>query len=190
MKFSATATFALLLALPACGTEKDDTATDTMTGTVTNPDSMTDATAATDATDATAATDATDATDATTSEPTTGEPTTGEPTTGSAGISFATEVWAPIMLSQCGCHQAGASGGLLMGADADSAYASMIGVASSKGMNYVTPGDPANSYMFHKVDGTQGDVGGSGSQMPLGAPALDQTQIDAIEAWIADGASK
>jgi hypothetical protein len=152
MKLSALATLALLLALPACGEDKEDTATEATNVTTEATDGMTGTdgtTAGTDGTTADATTaDATTA-DATTMEgttadapttdaPTTGEPTTGEPTTGSAGLSFATDIWAPILAKSCDCHGGGPTGGLLLGMDAATAYASMVGVASSIGMNYVT----------------------------------------------------
>jgi hypothetical protein len=198
MKYPMTMTLMLLLAVPACSDDKDDTDTDSASSaTGVSTSGATDATAAettvepttaaeTTAADTTAAD--TTAADTTAADTTAADPTTGEPTTGAAGLSFAADVWEPILVTQCGCHQVGASGGLLMGMDAASAYASMVNVASSNGMPYVTPGDPANSYLFHKVDGTQVEAGGGGSTMPLGAPMLGQPDIDAIAAWIADGA--
>ena len=185
MKLSAIATLALLLAIPACGEDQDDTDSDAATAaTEAATEAATDATAGTDAT-ATAGTDAS-MTDATTTD----APTTGEPTTGSAGLSFATDVWAPIIQPNCGCHAASPSGGLLMGMDAASSFASMVGVPSMNGMPFVTAGDPENSYVLHKMRGTQVDAGGAGSQMPLGAPALDAATLDAVEAWILDGAKE
>jgi hypothetical protein len=50
-------------------------------------------------------------------------------------------------------------------------------------MPYVTPGDPAQSYLWHKLKGTHKDVGGSGAQMPLGGK-LGETELTAIESWI------
>lgn len=198
MKYPMTMTLMLLLAVPACSDDKDDTDTDSASSaTGVSTSGATDATAAettvepttaaeTTAADTTAAD--TTAADTTAADTTAADPTTGEPTTGAAGLSFAADVWEPILVTQCGCHQVGASGGLLMGMDAASAYASMVNVPSSNGMPYVTPGDPDNSYLFHKVDGTQVEAGGGGSTMPLGAPMLGQPDIDAIAAWIADGA--
>ena len=55
-------------------------------------------------------------------------------------------------------------------------------------MDRIEPGDPDNSYLVHKIQGTQASVGGTGERMPLGRPALTQEQIDIIRAWIADGA--
>lgn len=62
----------------------------------------------------------------------------------------------------------------------------LVGVASSEvpDLKRVNPGNPDDSYLIHKLEGTQ-DVG---SRMPLGNPPLSQEQIDVIRQWIADGA--
>ncbi len=57
-------------------------------------------------------------------------------------------------------------------------------------MNRVTPGQPDNSYLVHKVQNTHLDVGGSGFQMPIGRSPLTQTEIDLIRAWISAGAKQ
>lgn len=203
MNRSVTATLLLLLTLPACSEDKDDTETDSAaTATDATGTASTGATAATTADTTTGETTAaettaaeTTAADTTAAEPTTTAADTSTTdtsttdTTGAAGLSFAEDIWASILQPACGCH-AGGAGGLMMGMDAASAYASMVNVPSSIGMAYVSPGDPDNSYLFHKVAGSQADVGGAGSTMPLGAPALAQDQLDAINAWIADGAAE
>jgi len=54
-------------------------------------------------------------------------------------------------------------------------------------MKRIKPNDVANSYLVHKVEGTQGAVGGSGGQMPLGcsgSSCLSAAQINDIKAWI------
>ena len=55
-------------------------------------------------------------------------------------------------------------------------------------MNRVAPGEPDNSYLVHKVQGTHQDVGGSGDRMPEGRSPLSQSQINLIRAWIEAGA--
>ena len=55
-------------------------------------------------------------------------------------------------------------------------------------MNRVTPGDTTQSYLFHKIAGTQVTVGGSGSRMPRGLPALSSQDIAIISSWITKGA--
>jgi len=52
----------------------------------------------------------------------------------------------------------------------------------------VEPFEPANSYLVLKLRGTAGEVGGVASPMPIGEAALDESDIQAIEAWIANGA--
>lgn len=50
-------------------------------------------------------------------------------------------------------------------------------------MPHITPGDVEQSYLWHKVNGTQADVGGSGIQMPIG-PELTADQLLMLEQWI------
>jgi hypothetical protein len=186
---SKTIIFASALVLAAgCDTGDGDTSSPTTMTTTTN--TTPPATEATEAT--TPTTDGPDTTEpltTSTSEPETTDPETTEPetttpmTTGVGGLSFEADVWGPILSPKCGCHQAGAgSGGLLMGADAATAYAAMVGVASSQGTSYVEAGDAASSYMYAKITGT-----GVGSTMPLG-DALTPEQIATVEQWINEGA--
>jgi mono/diheme cytochrome c family protein len=49
----------------------------------------------------------------------------------------------------------------------------------------VLPGDPNNSYIIHKLEGTQT----VGARMPFGGPFLDQATIDQVRAWIQAGAN-
>ena len=62
----------------------------------------------------------------------------------------------------------------------------LVGVASNQvpGILRVAVGDPANSYLIQKLEGTAG----SGAQMPLGGPALSRSSVDVIRQWITDGA--
>lgn len=52
----------------------------------------------------------------------------------------------------------------------------------------VVPGRPSQSYLWHKIAGTQATVGGSGERMPQGGPYLPQDAADAVRAWILEGA--
>jgi hypothetical protein len=52
----------------------------------------------------------------------------------------------------------------------------------------VLPGRPSQSYLWHKMLGTQTGVGGSGDRMPQGGPYLGQADMDAVRAWILEGA--
>ena len=66
-------------------------------------------------------------------------------------------------------------------------FDNLVGVASSQvpELNRVEPGDPDNSYLVQKLEGTAAQ----GVQMPFGGPPLDQALIDDIRQWIADGAN-
>lgn len=194
------------LVLPACGDATEGSGT--TAGLTTDPALTTSTTDGTESTeDPSGSTSGETTGEPTTGEPTTGEPTTGEPTTedptdepttedpttedpttGEPGMGFEGKIYPDIIAVRCGCH-VGGSGGLSM-PDMQTAYDNLVGAASGDvpGMNRVEPGDPENSYMFHKVSGTQGDVGGAGGQMPLGGPALSDADIMAIEEWILDGA--
>lgn len=85
------------------------------------------------------------------------------------------------------CHEPG-------GEDASldmsgNAYYEIYGVASSQSLLYlVEAGSHEDSYFWHKVSGSQGSVGGSGSTMPKGAPMLPAEDIEKIAAWIDAGA--
>ena len=71
---------------------------------------------------------------------------------------------------------------------AGASYASLVGVASGENpaVLYVSPGDPDNSYLVHKLEGTPAIVG---RQMPRnGPPYLTTGEILVIRRWIALGA--
>ena len=54
-------------------------------------------------------------------------------------------------------------------------------------MQLVTPGALNSSYLWHKVNGTQLEVGGSGMIMPFTVPLVPD-ELRVIERWIAAGA--
>jgi len=91
-------------------------------------------------------------------------------------------VFTPVCIV---CH-AGAAAPLGLKLDNDNSFAFLVGIASSEepGLQRVNPGDPDNSYLIQKLEGTA-TVGG---QMPLGRSALPQTTIDLVRQWIAEGA--
>jgi parallel beta-helix repeat protein len=74
------------------------------------------------------------------------------------------------------------------------AYADTVDMPSSQlpTMDRVEPGDHLLSYLWHKVNGTHGGVGGSGGQMPFGCTpgmnCLTPAEISAIAGWIDAGA--
>ncbi len=100
----------------------------------------------------------------------------------------------PIFTGNClfsGCH-AGSSPEEGMSLGEGQTFSQVVNVAARQlpSMNRVTPNQPDNSYLVHKVQGTHldVDVGGSGSRMPLGRSPLSQSDIDLIRAWIQAGA--
>ena len=103
-----------------------------------------------------------------------------------------TQLQAQVFTPLCsGCHNGTQpAGGPLPGSQnltAGNTFTNIVGVASLEqpGLMRVKPGDPDNSYLIHKVEGTAGITG---SRMPLGGPALSQDTINQIRAWISSGA--
>jgi len=116
---------------------------------------------------------------------------------GTAAITIATPSLSqhvqPILSANCalsGCH-AGASPAMGQNLSSGQTFSNTVNVASGElpTMDRVEPGDPDQSYLVHKIQGTQASVGGSGSRMPLGGSPLSQDQIDTIRAWIKTGAA-
>lgn len=71
--------------------------------------------------------------------------------------------------------------------EADQSYGLLVDVPSSEvpTLNRVEPGDPDNSYIIHKLEGTAA----VGLRMPAnGPPYLTAGQIAVIRQWISDGA--
>lgn len=98
----------------------------------------------------------------------------------------------PIFTANCalsGCH-AGAAPQLGQNLSAGNAYTSIVNVASVEvpSLLRVEPGDPDNSYLVHKIEGTAASVGGVDTRMPLGNPPLSASEIATIRAWIEEGA--
>ena len=77
-----------------------------------------------------------------------------------------------------------------MNLSAGQAYQNIVGVPSVElpAFDRIEPGQPDQSYLVHKIQGTQASVGGSGQRMPLGGSPLSQDDIDAIRAWVNAGA--
>ena len=72
--------------------------------------------------------------------------------------------------------------------DAANSYADLVNVDSNEvpSLKRVEPGDPDNSYLVQKVEGTAA-VGG---RMPLGGDRLPDAEIDLIRQWISEGANE
>jgi hypothetical protein len=104
------------------------------------------------------------------------------------------EIQANVFTPTCsvsGCHT-GPMGSTLPGGmdltSADASFANLVGVSSVQvpELSRVEAGDPDNSYLIQKLEGTASE----GEQMPFGGPPLDQAVIDDIRQWIADGAER
>jgi uncharacterized protein (TIGR03118 family) len=109
-----------------------------------------------------------------------------------AAATTLTQVQQTVFTPLCsGCHNGSqpASGGLPGSMDlrSGSSFASLVNVASLEQptLMRVKPGDAANSYVIHKLEGTPGIAG---ARMPLFGPALDQATIDQVQSWITSGA--
>lgn len=83
------------------------------------------------------------------------------------------------------CH-AGAAAPLGLRLDAASSFTNLVSVRSRQNGSLfrVAPGDPDQSYLIRKLEGTASE----GERMPLGGPPLPQSTIDFVRQWIADGA--
>ena len=113
---------------------------------------------------------------------------------GGVEVSLARDV-QPIFDNSCalaGCH-AGSPPESSLNLEAGRAFDPTVGIVGVpslqlSSMPRVTPGDPALSYLFHKVEGTQIDIGGFGERMPTGAPQLGDGARTTIRRWIEQGA--
>ena len=112
--------------------------------------------------------------------------------TNTAPASTLTQVQTNVFTPKCsGCHNGSQpAGGALPGSmdlRAGSSFASIVSVPSIEQgtLQRVKPGDPDNSYLIHKVEGTAGITG---AQMPFGGPFLDVATIATIRSWITSGA--
>lgn len=98
-------------------------------------------------------------------------------------------VYTNVFEASCGgaaCHLGDTAVVPILDND-DGLYDRLLAEAPINDMPYITPNDVDNSYLWHKCNGTQAEVGGSGSRMPIG-PQLSGDQLDLLEAWINAGA--
>lgn len=105
-----------------------------------------------------------------------------------AAPSFQRDV-APLLKFRCAaCHLTGEEGGA-MALHPRAAYAALVGVRSLESpLARIKPGAPDESYLVHKIQGTQVEVGGGGLRMPADGEPLTAAEIAMIRAWIAAGA--
>lgn len=100
-----------------------------------------------------------------------------------------TSIQQTIFNTSCavsGCHLGGAAAAQ-MDLGAGNAYGNLVGVASVEvpTLNRVEPGNPDDSYLVRKLEGTPGIVG---LQMPRGRDPLSAAQVQSIRDWIEAGA--
>jgi hypothetical protein len=111
----------------------------------------------------------------------------GTSSTTNDGTSFETSV-QPFITKACNCHQ---STPLMapFSLKAGEAYKAIVNVPSSQlpAMLLIKPGSTQESYLWHKVNGTFTDVGGSGMIMPFTLP-LNTEEKKIFERWITAGA--
>ncbi|HET6335099.1 MAG TPA: hypothetical protein VFG30_17870, partial [Polyangiales bacterium] len=106
---------------------------------------------------------------------------------GMAATATFTQVYGLIMTG-CGCHVTGTSGGLSM-ANKMTAFTNLVGANSMacSGQKRVVANDPANSVLFHSVERTM--LGSCNvPQMPAGMAKWSQADIDKVKSWIMAGA--
>ena len=102
-------------------------------------------------------------------------------------VSFATTV-RPLFVQSCSCHQTDPLMAPFSLKVAE-AYANTVGGRSIElpSMPLVDPGHLNNRYLWHKVNGTQREVAGTGDIMPPNVP-LFPNELRIIERWIVAGA--
>lgn len=115
----------------------------------------------------------------------------GNPMDPGESVTLSSDV-QPIFTANCAfanCH-AGNDAVLGQNLSAGQAYASIVSVPSAQvpDLFRVHPSFPDSSYLVHKIQGTQGSVGGSGGRMPLGGTPLTTEEIATIRAWVTAGA--
>ena len=115
-------------------------------------------------------------------------------------VSFAKDVM-PIFGQSCAfstCHGStvGNANGVFLGKDAPRVHAAVVGMKGDElaSMPFVTPGNPRESYLMRKMDGSQCALdaqctGGScQGSMPKNEGVLDLATRDTVRRWIAQGA--
>jgi hypothetical protein len=98
----------------------------------------------------------------------------------------------PLLATRCAtCHLTGAEAGN-MSLVPDKALATLVGVKSVEAPSLVrvVPGKPDDSYLIMKLEDTHIEKGGSGAQMPFGAPPLSPDNIAKLRQWISEGAKE
>lgn len=96
-------------------------------------------------------------------------------------------VYENVFADACGggfCHLGTQQAGGVNLELSDTLEADLVTESSVSGLNLIEPGDPTSSYLYLKSTGEFSAVGGSGGQMPLGAPPLTDEQLELMADWI------
>jgi hypothetical protein len=94
------------------------------------------------------------------------------------------EIFTPTC-ARVGCHdRLGQQSQLVL--VSGEAFGNIVGVASVEmpSLQRVTPGDPANSYLYRKLTG----AGITGDRMPQALPPLSDAELRLVRDWIRRGA--
>lgn len=99
--------------------------------------------------------------------------------------AFTQEEIQALMNTRCSpCHIAQASGGMSLANDFTGATVGIM-AGEAPALKRIEPGSKEDSYLWHKISGTQVEAGGAGARMPLsGPPYLTDEEIARIGAWI------
>jgi mono/diheme cytochrome c family protein/sugar lactone lactonase YvrE len=115
----------------------------------------------------------------------------GGGSTPSPSVTLA-QIQQEIFTPHCaGCHVDGGSGPMPL-SDAATSYAALVnvdpanGYARRAGKKLVLPGNPAKSFLLHKISGDM--EYGEGDRMPQGSNLLSADQISMVRRWIEGGA--
>ena len=103
-------------------------------------------------------------------------------------VSFSKDI-APLLKDHCApCHLTGDEAGN-MALHPKAAYKTLVGAPSIESkLQRVKPSSSQESYLVHKIEGTQLEVGGTGLRMPMEGAYLTDEQIKMIRRWIDAGA--
>lgn len=94
---------------------------------------------------------------------------------------------SPAECNVAGCHASPGQYGLFYSDSKANVYARIVGVDSGEDPAFkrVSPGQPANSYLYLKLSMANPPAG---ARMPYGGQPLPQCALDAIRTWITNGA--
>lgn len=115
---------------------------------------------------------------------------TGMGGAGGSGLTPFTEAEVQqVFTNSCagaGCHvNFGANPAEGMSLESFATNGMVIGIASNQSdLDRIEPGSRQDSYLWHKINGSQATVGGSGQQMPQGRTPLGAETIERIGLYI------